>query len=216
MVAFSYDGGMEWSATARYRLAGAPGGLGFVQDLLNTKTTRRGDLPDLLAELPSAQRWLDDSLARWSVESGVAQAPVALDEDDLAKLRDLRDDLHVLVSQAGREGAGPAIPSATLGARATPGGEVLLEPRGDGCRRLAGVVLIELFNAQRSDAWSRIKVCRNERCGVSFFDRSRNNSGVWHDARVCGNAANLRASRARKRQNQLAVARDVLAPGTSE
>jgi len=207
---------MEWSATARYRLPGAPGGLGFVQDLLNTRSTRRGDKPDLLAELSSAQRWLDDSMARWSVESGVAQAPVALDGNDLDKLRDLRADLHVLVGQAGRDSAGPAIPSATLGARTTPDGEVLLEPRGEGFRRLAGIVLIEMFNAQRSDAWRRIKVCRNERCAVSFFDRSRNNSGVWHDARVCGNAANLRASRARKRQNQLAVARDVLAPGTSE
>jgi len=150
---------MEWSATARYRLPGAPGGLGFVQDLLNTRSTRRGDKPDLLAELSSAQRWLDDSLARWSVESGVAQAPVALDGNDLDKLRDLRADLHVLVGQAGRDSAGPAIPSATLGARTTPDGEVLLEPRGEGFRRLAGIVLIEMFNAQRSDAWRRIKVC---------------------------------------------------------
>jgi hypothetical protein len=177
---------MEWSATARYRLPGAPGGLGFVQDLLNTRSTRRGDKPDLLAELSSAQHWLDDSLARWSVESGVAQAPVALDGSDLDKLRDLRADLHVLVGQASRDSAGPAIPSATLGARTTPDGEVLLEPRGEGFRRLAGIVLIEMFNAQRSDAWRRIKVCRNERCAVSFFDRSRNNSGVWHDARACG------------------------------
>jgi CGNR zinc finger/Putative stress-induced transcription regulator len=198
---------MEWSATARYRLPGAPGGLGFVQDLLNTRSTRRGDKPDLLSELSSAQRW--------PVESGVAQPPVALDGNDLDKLRDLRADLHLLVSQAGRDGAGPAIPSATLGARTTPDGEVLLEPRGEGFRRLAGIVLIEMFNAQRSDAWRRIKVCRNERCAVSFFDRSRNNSGVWHDARACGNAANLRASRARKRQHQLAVARDVVAPELS-
>ena len=196
-------------------MPGAPGGLGFVQDLLNTRTTRRGTQPDLLAELSSAQHWLDDALARWSVESGVAQAPVVLGDDDLDKLRDLRADLHVLVGQAGREGAGPSIPSATLGARAMPDGHVVLEPRGEGCRRLAGLVLIELFNAQHSDAWRRIKVCRNERCGVSFFDRSRNNSGVWHDARVCGNAANLRASRARKRQSQLAVARDVLTPEPS-
>jgi len=34
---------------------------------------------------------------------------------------------------------------------------------------------------------------------VAFFDRSRNNSGVWHDVKFCGNAANLRAFRARQR-----------------
>jgi predicted RNA-binding Zn ribbon-like protein len=42
-------------------------------------------------------------------------------------------------------------------------------------------------------------VCRNPRCRVAFYDRSRNNSGVWHDVRTCGNAANLRAHRERQR-----------------
>ncbi|TFV34142.1 CGNR zinc finger domain-containing protein [Streptomyces sp. T1317-0309] len=32
-----------------------------------------------------------------------------------------------------------------------------------------------------------------------FYDRTRNNIGVWHSVRSCGNPANLRASRARKR-----------------
>jgi predicted RNA-binding Zn ribbon-like protein len=45
----------------------------------------------------------------------------------------------------------------------------------------------------------RLKICRNPRCRVAFFDRSRNNSGVWRDVRTCGNAANLRAYRARQR-----------------
>jgi predicted RNA-binding Zn ribbon-like protein len=46
-----------------------------------------------------------------------------------------------------------------------------------------------------------LKVCRNPRCRVAFYDRSRNNSGVWHDVRTCGNAANLRAHRERQRAN---------------
>jgi predicted RNA-binding Zn ribbon-like protein len=36
-------------------------------------------------------------------------------------------------------------------------------------------------------------------CPCAFYDRSRNNSRVWHDVRTCGNVANLRASRARRR-----------------
>jgi predicted RNA-binding Zn ribbon-like protein len=38
---------------------------------------------------------------------------------------------------------------------------------------------------------------------LSFYDRSRNNSAVYHDSRQCGNAIYLRASRARKRQGAL-------------
>ena len=54
-----------------------------------------------------------------------------------------------------------------------------------------------LYEAQLTDQWSRMKACRQ--CEYAFFDRSRNNSGIWHDVRVCGNPANLRAYRERQR-----------------
>ncbi|MBW8698697.1 hypothetical protein MBT84_03790 [Streptomyces sp. MBT84] len=66
-------------------------------------------------------------------------------------------------------------------------------------RRVAAPALVEVLQAQRAGTWHRLKPCRNDRCGTAFFDRSRNNSGVWHDVRVCGNAANPRACRARRR-----------------
>jgi hypothetical protein len=46
---------------------------------------------------------------------------------------------------------------------------------------------------------------RNEVCSVSFYDRSRNNSAVWHDSSASGNAIYLRASWARKRQGELSA-----------
>jgi len=52
-----------------------------------------------------------------------------------------------------------------------------------------------------ADTWRRLKVCRNPRCQVAFFDRSRNNSGVWHSTKVCGNVENLRAHRARAKSS---------------
>ena len=67
-------------------------------------------------------------------------------------------------------------------------------------RLLAAIVLIEAFVAQQRDIWRRFKICRNERCCGAFYDRSRNTSAVWHDVRFCGNAINLRASRARRRK----------------
>jgi len=64
---------------------------------------------------------------------------------------------------------------------------------------LASVVWGETLLAQRADTWRRLKLCRNAVCNSAFYDRSKNNSGVWHDVKMCGNAANLRASRARRR-----------------
>jgi hypothetical protein len=196
---------MGWPATDRYGLPRAPGGLGFVQDVLNTQPTQHPPMPDLLADLEEGQRWLDESLENWSATTGVRQSRLILSEDDLGKLRNLRTDLNALVAYTDEGHGGPLFPSASVGAWVGPDRVVRLEPRGEGSRRVGAIVLIETFTAQQLDTWRRLKVCRNDRCGVSFYDRSRNNSGVWHDARVCGNAINLRASRARKRQARLDV-----------
>jgi predicted RNA-binding Zn ribbon-like protein len=199
----SYDGGMGWSATDRYGLSYAPGGLGFVQDVINTRPTTRPPNADLLAELDSAQTWLDGALQNWSHETGVPQSRVLLTEADLDKLRGLRADLTSLLRSADQPHDAPLLPSASVSARVGPDGTALLEPRGDGNRRVSAIVLIETFTAQLLDTWRRLKLCRNERCSMSFYDRSRNNSAVYHDSRVCGNAIYLRASRARKRQGAL-------------
>jgi len=92
---------------------------------------------------------------------------------------------------------------AGFSGRVGPDGTARLEPRGDGHRRVSAIALIETFTAQRLDTWRRLKICRNEMCSLSFYDRSPNNSAVYHDSRVCGNAIYLRASRARKRQGAL-------------
>jgi hypothetical protein len=193
---------MSWPASDRYGLSHAPGGLGFVQDVVNTHPTQRPPVADLLADVDCAQRWLDGALRNWSHETGVPQTPVLLTEDHLDKLRGLRADLTGLLRSGDQTHDAPLLPSAAVSARIGPGGKALLEPRGQGSRRVSAIVLIEIFTAQRMDTWRRLKICRNEVCSVSFYDRSRNNSGVYHDSRVCGNAIYLRASRARKRQGQ--------------
>jgi hypothetical protein len=194
---------MGWPATDRYGLSHAPAGLGFVQDVLNTYPTQRPPVADLLAEVESAQSWLDGALQNWSQETGVPQSRVVLTEDDLDKLRGLRADLTTLLRSADQGPDGALLPSASVSARVGPDGMALLEPRGDGSRRVGAIVLIETFTAQRLDTWRRLKICRNEVCSVSFYDRSRNNSAVWHDSRACGNAIYLRESRARKRQGAI-------------
>jgi hypothetical protein len=200
---------MGWPATDRHGLSPAPAGLGFVQDFLNTRPTHPAPsakpqpAADLLAELGSAERWLDGALQNWSRETGVPQSRVVLTEADLDMLCGLRADLASLVRFTDQPHDATLLPSASVLVRVGPDGTALLEPRGDGSRRVSAIVMIETFTAQRLDTWRRLKICRNDRCAVSFYDRSRNNSAVWHDSRACGNATYLRASRARKRQDEL-------------
>jgi predicted RNA-binding Zn ribbon-like protein len=198
---------MTWLATARYDLQPAPGALGFVQDLLNTRSAGRPRQPDLLADVASAQEWAAAALAAWAEETGREGLAVALGEEDLDPLRDLRVDLHAQVARhtTGTDGTA-AVPGpehqAGVVLRLGKDGRVRLEPRGAGRRALASLALIAIADAQAVDTWRRLKVCRNPRCEAAFFDRSRNNSGTWHDVRVCGNPANLRAYRARQRSEQ--------------
>src|ERR1700761_8500377 len=172
---------MGWPATDRYGLSHAPGGLGFVQDVLNTHPTQRPAMADLLGDLDSAQTWLDGALQHWSHEIGVPQSGVLLTEADLDKLRGLRADLTSLLRSADQSHDATLLPSASVFMRLGPDGTALLEPRGDGSRRVSAIVLIEMFTAQRLDTWRRLKVCRNDRCAVSLYDRSRYNSAVYHD-----------------------------------
>lgn len=66
---------------------------------------------------------------------------------------------------------------------------------------MAGLVAGDVFVAQQTRTWSRLKTRRGDHCTIAFFDRSPNASAIWHDAKACGNAPNLRASRARRRTN---------------
>ena len=198
---------MGWTATERYSLAFAPGGLGFVQDLLNTAAAGRPPGPDLLADLASAQRWLGDALATYAPFAGHEARAPTLTRSDLAQLRTLRAEMRSSVAGHGQPGGLPLVivRSAHVAVRLDSSGDVKVEPEGPRIRRIAAMLLIEMYRAQLTGDWLRLKMCRNPRCAMSFFDRSRNQSGVWHDARVCGNAANLRASRERRKHHESAT-----------
>ncbi|WP_345382764.1 CGNR zinc finger domain-containing protein [Pseudonocardia yuanmonensis] len=187
---------MTWVASERYGLTPPPNGLALVQDLLNTVSAGRPRKPDLLGDLELAREWAAGAALAWG-----AREPVELSEADIDQLRDLRADLRVAVDgPVGSAEAGPEVlRNLTAGLILHRDGRVVLAPRGEGWRQIATAALIEIAAAQQVDLWRRLKVCRNDRCSVAFFDRSKNNSGVWHDVRVCGNAVNLRASRARRK-----------------
>ena len=185
-----------WPATERYVDVAAPGGLGLVQDLLNTISAGRPRRPDLLADLASARLWLDGAMRAWARTQGTVPSGISLRPADLEVLLDLRSDVACAVAEAGPAGVSRPV---ALAVRFGDDGILTVQPRGEGVRRLVGAVLMECLLAQRLGTWRRLKTCRDPRCSAAFYDRSRNNSGVWHDVRGCGNAANLRASRARRR-----------------
>lgn len=179
----------ELSATTRFAVEAAPDGLALAQELLNTAAV--GRFPDLLGDV--------DAAAGWAAEVGVGDpvGELLLTEADLTQLRAFRDDLRSL-SRGSHDRPLSWVGTAALKLEAD--GRVELRPSGAGAAYVISKVLSVVFEAQQADTLRRLKTCRNERCQVAFYDRSRNNSGAWHNVRTCGNQANLRAHRARNQE----------------
>lgn len=189
----------SWPATGRYRLRAAPGGLALVQDLLNTLSIGEYG-PDLLADGATASAWANEAAAAWSEESSMNPPPMTLTDRDVARLRSLRDTVRELIDA--QRAPTQASLDATADLELSDSGRVRLAPRGAGAHWLASAVWTEVLLSQQSSTWPRLKFCREPACGSAFYDQSRNNSGVWHDVKTCGNRANLRRSRARRKTAQ--------------
>ncbi|MFJ6393363.1 CGNR zinc finger domain-containing protein [Streptomyces sp. NPDC091972] len=181
------DGG-----AGRFRVAPAPDKLRLVQDLLNTApvTKRRGDVPDLL-DAP-------DSAAKWLSGHGISATSPGVNS-----LRELRDAIRrsLIARDHGPDavsGQAPVVIEASARLRLDADGIVRFAPGPAGIPALIEHVLTAIHDAQRAGTWRRLKLCRSQECLVAFWDSSRNTSGVWHDVRTCGNAENLRKSRARR------------------
>ena len=192
---------MSWKASARHGVREAPAGLALVQELLNTRPNMSYG-PDLLALPDDAQRWLTDALNTWSRVSGLPAPVLLLSSTDLRSLRRLRTTFEMVVLAGGRAaGHDGALPPADVPVSLVPDAEgwVRMVPTGRGTRWLASALWAEALLAQQAGLWQRLKLCHNADCRAAFFDTSRNNSGVWHDVSTCGNTANLRAFRERRR-----------------
>lgn len=192
---------MAWTASARYRVREAPGGLALVQDLLNTRAVTRYAV-DLLVEPDEAQRWLLTAAAGWSVVHLLPTPHLALSAADLRALRRLRSTFAEALIAAASGGSEPdAAPPPDVSVSLAPDadGRVRMVPTGRGARWVASAVWSEALLAQQAGTWPRLKLCRNPRCGLAFFDTSRNNTGAWHDVSTCGSSANLRALSERRR-----------------
>jgi predicted RNA-binding Zn ribbon-like protein len=188
---------MSDPATERYAAAPAPVSLQRVQSFLNTRSAGLPVKPDLLASPASANRWL--RTLEWP------RTP-RLTADDLTPLRGLREALQAQLE------AGPAVLATAhqpdlahhldqLRWKMTvKDGQLALSADGAGGHQIAGTLISDILVAQQHELWPRLKACRNPVCSVIFYDSSKNQARVWHNTAVCGNLINLRASRARRRE----------------
>lgn len=192
-------------ATERYEARTAPAGLALVQDLVNTHAVQRGGT-DLLPDRASAEARLRAAAGEWARGRGLEVPELSLTEADVVALRTLRDAVEeVLAVPAGqRPVQGSDTPVGTswrtqVGLVTDDEGRVGMAPVGTGAGWLESAVWSEILLAQQNGEWSRLKLCREPGCRSAFYDTSRNGSGVWHNVRSCGNIANLRASRTRRK-----------------
>jgi predicted RNA-binding Zn ribbon-like protein len=166
----------EWLATTRFGLRPAAGGLALVQDFLNTGAEQARDL---LADATHAEDWSTRAARAWSLERDIEAQPPVLADGDAVKLRDLRALIDALVSGESPSGAG----GGDLGAAAftlSKEGELRWQPMGRGWRWWSAAICCEVLLSQHLGTWQRLKRCRNDSCGVVFYDRSWNNSAASH------------------------------------
>lgn len=188
-------------ASGRYGTSPPPSGLLLTYELVNT--IGHPDPPagaDLLAELDTAQPWLDATVNEWCELRQVADPEIDLSPTGLRHLRALRATLRGVLGW-GTSGAGPGAVAAGIDVTIGSGG-VGLAPAGSGVQWLRGAVAIEWVVADQLEGLRRLKLCRNPVCGIAFYDRSKNNSRIWHDVARCGNTANVRAYRERRRTRE--------------
>jgi predicted RNA-binding Zn ribbon-like protein len=130
--------------------------------------------------------WLPD----WLAERGL--------EQELARARDLRESLRLLVlANNGRPLDAAAVAHVNAAARRVTlaladDGRIHVGCDGDAIDRLVATA----FAAMIDGSWERLKACRN--CHWSFYDYSPNRSATWCSMQLCGNRKKTRAYRRRR------------------
>lgn len=173
----------------------APGGLEAVIAFVNTVDLESGK--DALRS-PGALR---DTL----VELCILEPDVEPDAQDLARAREVREAIRVLLERnCGHECDVAAIATlneaagrSTLQLRFDTDGDSKLVPCGGGVDAAIGTLLGVVFTSMADGTWDRMKACHRDSCRWAFYDRSKNRSRSWCSMDVCGNKEKAKAYRAR-------------------
>jgi predicted RNA-binding Zn ribbon-like protein len=164
----------------------------LVQGFINTLDVDEG--VDLLADAEATKAWL--------VDAGLLEDFARVGPAAAALAREMRESIRDLLDS----GSGDLTPlrqiASTGSAELTVGDQgrlTLAHPPGRTVRDALFQLLLIIRTAQEDGTWSRLRVCANDGCRWSFYDRSRNQQGHWCDMAVCGNRLKNREFRARRR-----------------
>jgi hypothetical protein len=163
---------VSWPASNRYGVEDAPGGLGFVEALLNTVSGARPRQPDLLAGVPGAQDWLDEALGTLRQVGTLAPSRnIALDADAVETLRKLRAEFRMALIAASDPGSlEPPILSASTSI-SLESSEVRVHATGGGMDLLRSYGLIQFVKGSYRGTLGRLKICAAPDCDIAFYDR---------------------------------------------
>ena len=165
-------------------------------DLVGTVAERDSTGDEQLAE--------PDDVARWLVAARVLDRPPAVSEEELDRVREVREAVYRLLRSHTRGEALPG-PDRLLVNAVAAGPLPRVEVRADGSVRRAGGVdeglalvarsLVELLGEQDLS----LRWCAGEDCTRPFVDRSRGHRRRWCGMAGCGDRAKAAAYRARRR-----------------
>jgi predicted RNA-binding Zn ribbon-like protein len=176
----------------------APESLALVQAFVNTQY---GQARHAHTELTNPEQ-----LRAWLVAHNLLPDGTPVTEGDFRRVLQMREALRSLLrANDGREMLASPVEvlnrlasNAPLTVRFQHNGVPTLEPDIAGVdgvlARLIGIV----FTAMTDGTWTRLKVCRNERCQKAFYDTSKNRSGAWCSMARCGSRLKARAYRHRR------------------
>lgn len=138
------------------------------------------------------------------LRAGVLRRGDALREGDLETALAVREALRALLLSNSGVPARPEelapLERAADAARLTlrrEHAQVRLVPHADGLAGALGRLLAIVHEAEADGTLARLKACPRDACRWVFYDRSRNASGKWCAASVCGNRTNTRRYRRR-------------------
>ena len=189
--------GVGWRGTGWNNPKPAPGGLGLVQDFVNTRNYLQGG--DLLGSVEEADRRL--------AEHGLLESGESVGESGRLRLVDFREALRGLLLAhngavvPGVEGLNELVSAVPLGVSFEANGRPTLGPVAwDGPdEHVVARLLAEVIRAETGGRWERLKACRNPACRWVFFDASKNGLGRWCNMQLCGARHKMRRYRERKR-----------------
>ena len=173
----------------------APGRLEALRSFVNSLDVETG--AENLASPYAASEWL--------ATHELLERGTRLDEDDVARLKAVREALRALLeANAGH----PLDPSAVQlltreGGRASlklafgESGRPALASASSGADAVVARLLAIVHDSSVDGTWIRLKACLNDECRWAFYDRSKNRSGRWCTMDVCGNVMKARAYRRR-------------------